>query len=269
LTDLGNSAKVAGINAMSYILTEHDIRMFLQEPPKASWLRYALPSVAVLATVAALVVAVTSIATSATIAEQNPVVAPSTSFQPPVADAAVVPEATPTPKPTPTPLPVTLPNDTFSAADLKISAPIIWEVPFNDKDMNKALEKGVIHVAGTPLPGQQGMTTIAGHSSNFAWAKGQFNQIFAPLTKATPGQTFEINYQGVMYRYEVTRVYEVKPNRVDIMSDHSQTGARFITCTPIGTSLRRLIVDAKQVFPDPTYSAPFTGNAFNGTLPSN
>lgn len=246
---------------MNYILTEPDIRIFLREAPRTSRIwhtaKYALAVVAA-ATLACGVLA--SVLPRQIVAEQSPVSVP----------LNAVATATPAPStaPTATPLPVTLPNDTISLGDLKISAPITWEVAMTTKEMNAALEKGVIHLAGTPLPGEQGMASIAGHSSNYPWAKGDFNGIFAPLTKAQTGQLIELNYAGVMYQYKISKIYEVKPNNVDILTDNSRTGLRLITCTPVGTSLRRLVVEADQIFPDPSKAVPFTGQAPTGSLPS-
>jgi LPXTG-site transpeptidase (sortase) family protein len=252
---------------MNYTITDRDVRMFLREAHQHSQVRRALPYVVAPLAIALIAAgAFNYLAPVNRVASQAPVIAPlSTSL--PQADAAA-PAAEPVLTPVATPLPVTLPDNTFAASDLKISAPITWNVGFTDSEMNSALENGVIHIAGTALPGQKGMTAIAGHSSNYVWAKGKFNSIFAPLTKAQPGQIFEINYQGTMYRYRVSRVFEVQPTDTQVLGENNMTGVRLITCTPVGTSLRRLIVDAEQIFPDPALSAPFNGNTFSGSLPS-
>jgi LPXTG-site transpeptidase (sortase) family protein len=250
----------------TYTFNEREIRMFLRPAPSRGRLKGILPLVSgALAILVVAAVALSVLQPDSTIAVRTPVLLPASKARP--VEDVVATVATPTPEPTPTPLPVTLPNETLAASELSVSAPVIWEVPFIEDAMNSSLEKGVIHIAGTALPGQQGMSAIAGHSSNYPWSKGQFNTVFAPLTKAKIGDTFEINYKGTMYQYKVSKVYEVKPTEVAILSDHSRTGIRLITCTPLGTSLRRLIVEADQVFPDPKYAAPFNGSALNGSLP--
>jgi LPXTG-site transpeptidase (sortase) family protein len=249
----------------TYTLTERDIRLFLQEAPAYKGrFRYALPVITgICASLVLSMVALSVFQPQELNANRNPVVLP-------MSDARLaedVQAAAPTPEPTPTPLPVTIPDDTFAVSELGISAPIVWNVAFEERVMNKALESGVIHLNGTAVPGQQGMSAIAGHSSNLPWARGQFNTVFASLTKAKEGQLFEINYNDTMYQYRVTKVYEVRPTDVQILNDHSRTGIRLITCTPLGTSLRRLIVEADQVFPDPKFAAPFTPSNLAGTLP--
>lgn len=254
-----------------YILTDYDVRMFLQEAPRGGRVRRALPFAT--ATVAAglllfLTLALIGPGQSPVSATSTvPVVLPASLLQTPVPDATPVPTPTPAPTPVASPLAVTLPNDTLALSTLKVSAPVLWDIAYNDKAMTEALRNGVIHLAGTPKPGEQGMAAIAGHSSNYPWVRGGFNHIFAPLTKAKVGQTIELNYNGTMYRYTISKVYEVKPSEVQLLNDHSRTGLRLITCTPVGTSLRRLIVEADQVFPEPATARAFAGQALAAALP--
>jgi LPXTG-site transpeptidase (sortase) family protein len=255
------------MNQMSYVITDSDARVFLQEAPlHRAFLRSVLGYSAVtIITVLLGVATLAAFAPKQTGAIQAPSLVGVTTAQP-LADAAA---STPTPAPSATPLPVTLPTNTLALAELNISAPITWNVGFTQNAMNAALKQGVIHLAGTPVPGQQGMAAIAGHSSNYYWVKGDFNDIFAPLTKAQLGQRFELNYEGVMYQYQIHRIYEVKPNNTEVLSNNDKTGIRLITCTPVGTALRRLIVEAEQIFPDPASAAPFNGTTFSGALPGN
>lgn len=253
---------------MNYTLTDHDVRMFLREAPKHSQVRRALPYMATPLIAALIVAGGLNILVPKRIISQAAVIMPATTSLPTVTSNAVLPKSTPTPEATPTPLPITLPENTLATEDLKISAPVQWNVGFTDKEMNAALPNGLIQLAGSAVPGQKGMVNIAGHSSNYPWVKGKFNSVYAPLTKAKAGMVFEINYQNTMYRYQVTKVYEVNPNDTGVLSDNSETGIRLITCTPVGTSLHRLIVEAQQIFPDPNAAAPFSGAIFSGSLPA-
>ena len=46
-------------------------------------------------------------------------------------------------------------------------------------------------------------------------------------------------------------------------------GLRLITCTPVGTSLNRLVVEAKQISPDPAGNLAYTQqNYTGGSIPS-
>ena len=247
---------------MYYQFTENDIRAFLRIRPNP-WKRF-LPALFFCASIAFAGWAGLNVLAPKTVTYA---VIPSATSTPAIKHAAV-PTATPTPAP-PTPLPITLPANTFAAADLGISAPITWRVPLDQKTMDQALTQGLIHVDGTSLPGQTGVVAIAGHSSNYPWIKSSYNSVFAPMTKAAVGQVYEINYQNTMYQYVVTKIYQVAPTDLSVLSSDSFTGLHLITCVPVGTSLHRLVVEAKQVFPNPAQNTTTTsGSSFSGQLPS-
>src|SRR5690606_13962858 len=113
-----------------------------------------------------------------------------------------------------------------------------WDVSLLDTDAtNEALLHGLTHIAGTAKPGEQGMVAISGHSSNYPWVRSDYTKVFAPLVKANTGQWVSVHYKNVEYTYRITKMYEINPTQVEVLSDHSTTGLRLITCTPIGTSL--------------------------------
>jgi len=197
--------------------------------------------------------------------------------QPAVA-AAVVP---PTPSAAPvaaaitaTPTPVIsvpdIPNNTVSFPSVNISAPITWDVRFDDaKTVTADLVNGPIQLAGTAHPGQHGTVIITGHSSNYPWIKGNYNSVFAPLENAKADETIEVSYNNAVYKYQVTKTYVVKPTQLDVLNAGSFDGLRLITCTPVGTSLNRLVVEAKQISPDPAANSAFTqANFSGGSIPS-
>jgi LPXTG-site transpeptidase (sortase) family protein len=163
--------------------------------------------------------------------------------------AANTPVATPTAQPTATPAPQPItPENTLVYSDFNVSAPIIWDTPFSSQDVDTALGDGLVHLAGTPLPGQPGFTVIFGHSSALPWVKGNYKDVFAPIIQAKPGQEVLLTYNGTSYRYRVTQTFEVKPTDLGILeSKDTDLGLRLVTCTPIGTSLRRFVVEAIQI----------------------
>jgi len=184
----------------------------------------------------------------------------------PVIPAAIAPVSTPTPSPSAT---SNLPNNTVSYDAKNISAPVSWDTAFTTNAIDQNLENGVIHIAGTPRPGEQGMTVLFGHSSNYVWAKGNYKNIFAPLIKAQVGDTFEISYKNIDYTYKVTKAYQVNADDLAVLnSSTNESGARLITCTPIGTSLYRYVVEGTQISPNPAGNTPYTQHSFTGSLPA-
>jgi LPXTG-site transpeptidase (sortase) family protein len=114
-------------------------------------------------------------------------------------------------------------------------------------DMQEALKGGVVHYPGTSLPGQQGNIVITGHSSYFPWDPGRFKDVFALLHEVQLEDDIVIYYDQDKFIYKVTEKYEVKPENIDVLLQTPADKLTLITCTPVGTNLRRLIVVAEAV----------------------
>jgi LPXTG-site transpeptidase (sortase) family protein len=153
-----------------------------------------------------------------------------------------------------------------------VDAPVTYGMTsVQDTDVQRALEHGVLHFGGAPLPGQPGNAVYVGHSSNQPWSPGDYKFVFILLDKLQEKDLIYLYYEGVRYAYEVTGKKVVKPADVSVLEGSTHPIATFITCTPLGTNLNRLVVSAKLVDPAPnvetidglTRSAP----ELNGALP--
>lgn len=129
--------------------------------------------------------------------------------------------------------------------EIGVDAPISWDV--TDDDIVSKLEGGVAHYAGTALPGQVGNVFITGHSSYYIWAPGSYKQVFALLDKLNAGDKIYVVYQGKTYTYEVTNRVVVNPEEMQVLNQSKENTLSLMTCTPVGTNLKRLIVSAKQI----------------------
>lgn len=116
-----------------------------------------------------------------------------------------------------------------------------------EKDMQEALKEGVIHYPGTSFPGQHGNIVITGHSSYFPWDPGRFKDVFALLHQMKIGDKITIYYNQEKYIYEVTEKKIVLPKDVDVLKQTPKDQLTLITCTPVGTNLKRLIVVAEPI----------------------
>ena len=142
---------------------------------------------------------------------------------------------------------------------LEVKAPVIWQTEFNEKTIQANLKNGVIHLKGTALPGETGNIVITGHSSYFPWAKGSYKAIFATLPKIQINDQIYLNKDNIEYIYKVNNIFEVTPDKTEVMMLGNQSQLTLITCTPVGTATRRLIVQAEQISPDPEQNKPFPG----------
>jgi len=137
--------------------------------------------------------------------------------------------------------------------NLKINVPIIWSQ--DPSGFETDLQSGVVHYPGTAMPGETGTTYIAGHSSNYAWAKGGYNQIFSHLGNLTNDTAFQITVtttQGkqVVYHYVVVRSGQYSPTDPAQFQNTGQSLVALSTCWPVGSTAKRLVVFAQLVSVD-------------------
>lgn len=135
---------------------------------------------------------------------------------------------------------VTLPTDSLVSEDWKKL----------ETDIQSGLERGVVHYPGTAEPGQAGNFFVTGHSSYFPWAAGDYKSVFARLGELAIGDEFWVYHGGDKYRYVVEHRKEILPSDVSVLDQPvNKRVATLMTCTPVGTTLRRLILTAQELDP--------------------
>ena len=152
-------------------------------------------------------------------------------------------------------------ENTITIPKISVHAPVIYEPSVQEADVQKALENGVVHYGNTAFPGQSGNVAIFGHSSNDWWEPGNYKFVFVLLDKLSPGDQITIDYQQHRYTYEVTGSQIVEPTDVGVLNSTTTPTLTLITCSPPGTSLRRLVVTAKQISPDPSKATSVASTA--------
>lgn len=129
---------------------------------------------------------------------------------------------------------------------IRAQAPVIEQVdPWNEPVYQSALRRGVAHAKGTSLPGQKGTVFLFAHSTGQPWELTGFNTIFLRLGELQQGDKIELVRNGKKFTYNVTEKKEVDPTEVNYLLETKKDQLILQTCTPIGTSLRRLLVFAK------------------------
>lgn len=178
-----------------------------------------------------------------------------------------------------TPLPSTKskvnPNNIPEFADnhifipsISTDAPITWMVENTSESTSAALENGTIHLLGTAIPGTVGNVFITGHSSNYAWALGKYKSVFALLGKLSVGEMIYLKYQNKVYAYKVYEKDVIKPSDTSVLEQGKKSILTLMTCTPVGTSLNRLIIKSNQVYPDPNSNSSSNSSQTTSSLPA-
>ena len=111
------------------------------------------------------------------------------------------------------------------------------------------LKQGAIQYPGTALPGTFGNTVIFGHSTSpFLFKVGDPLSIFNPLLKIKVGEDIVVVYDGVTYRYRVRNIAEMEPDKIEVLAQrYDKYELTLVTCTPLGTYLRRFVVRAELI----------------------
>jgi LPXTG-site transpeptidase (sortase) family protein len=136
---------------------------------------------------------------------------------------------------------------------INVEAPVVYDEPsIEEKPVQKALERGVVHYATTPNPGEKGNGVIFGHSSSNILNKGKYKFAFILLKSLGEGDTFIVQKDSKRYVYKVYRKFVTDPADVSVLGTTDKPSTMtLITCDPPGTSTHRLIIIGEQIFPDP------------------
>lgn len=136
---------------------------------------------------------------------------------------------------------------------INVEIPVVYdETSIEEQAVQKALERGVLHYATTPNPGEQGNGVIFGHSSNNILNNGKYKFAFVLLKRLENGDTFYVQKNGIRYAYKIFDKKVVDPKDISVLGNTQKTSTfTLITCDPPGTSLKRLVVVGEQISPDP------------------
>ncbi|PID33563.1 hypothetical protein CR969_00035 [Candidatus Saccharibacteria bacterium] len=140
---------------------------------------------------------------------------------------------------------------------INIDGNVNYGVGADHKSQMKAMETGIAHFSipgANAVPGQVGNAVFAAHSSNDVFAAGDQNYkfIFAQNEKLNKGDVIYMNYQGKRYTYSVTSKQVVLPNQIGkVQIKTKKPMLTLVSCVPLGTAEKRLLIFAEQISPDP------------------
>lgn len=151
------------------------------------------------------------------------------------------------------------PDNQLIIARLKLHVPLMepptanllkGDWPKVEEDIQSALLQGVVLYPGTARPGQAGNVFITGHSSYYAFVRSKYKSVFARLSELEPGDEYWIIYGGDRHRYIVQSKKIVSPSDITVLDQPlNQRIATLMTCSPVGTTLKRQVVLAQEVDP--------------------
>jgi sortase A len=116
------------------------------------------------------------------------------------------------------------------------------EVPVLEGTDELALNRGVGHIDGTPLPGEEGNIGVAGHRDGF----------FRGLKDIRVGDSVDLYTRNGDTRYVVDEIRIVPPEDVSVLGPRSRPSITLVTCYPfyfVGSAPLRYIVHASTEGP--------------------
>jgi sortase A len=102
------------------------------------------------------------------------------------------------------------------------------------------LRRGPGHYLGTPLPGQAGNASLAGHRTTYGAP-------FYNLDQLHPGDQIVVSASWGTFWYDVRRSFAVNPSDLAVIAPSPTNELTLTTCTPRFSATQRLIVQATLV----------------------
>lgn len=135
---------------------------------------------------------------------------------------------------------------TINIPQLDKPIPLIYSHTLEEKQIQQYLKQGaVVLPLGTTL-GQPGNVVITAHSSGFQ-SFGPYRFAFAKLGELEVGEEFQITAGTATYTYRVYAKEIVWPNQVDKLPNDDRSTVTLVTCWPIWTDFKRLLVHSELV----------------------
>ena len=143
-----------------------------------------------------------------------------------------------------------LPDNHIIIPSINVDVPVTWNVEPSQAD-SKMLD-GAVQYSTSALPSQQeGNVFITAHSSNYWWIKSSYNQAFALLPEIKTNDKIILTYQKTKYVYQVYDQFTVSPDEVSVTETiPGKSTLTLMTCVPIGTNFKRLIVRSELLYTD-------------------
>ncbi len=111
------------------------------------------------------------------------------------------------------------------------------------------LDKHLVHYGNTPVPSDKGNAVIFGHSTlPQLFNKNDYKTIFAKAYMLKIGDEIITEVAGISYKFKIFSQVVVDPTDTSVFSqNYDNSYLTLVTCTPPGTTWKRLIIKAQLV----------------------
>lgn len=134
---------------------------------------------------------------------------------------------------------------------LNVDVPLNFGVDLSD--VMDAMNRGVVHyrISGaSAYPGEVGNFVVMGHSAGDIYSSNQYKFIFSGLERLEVGDIMYVHYNSIRYTYRMVGSEIIWPTEVGkLVIDTDKPMMTLVTCWPLGTSQKRLLISAEQIGP--------------------
>lgn len=152
--------------------------------------------------------------------------------------------------PLPTLKPIDLTKDSvISLPSLSEPLPLVFSDTLEEDVIQQHLKKGaVVLPLGTNF-GEPGNVVVTAHSSG-TQAFGPYRFAFSKLSELEEGSEYTIDTPTAKYHYRVYDKEIVWPSQVDHLPNDERSTVTLVTCWPLWTNFKRLLVHSELVSVD-------------------
>lgn len=144
----------------------------------------------------------------------------------------------------PTPIPTTTSSLMLSTVPEPI--PLIFSETLDEPTLQEYLKQGAVVLPLGRNFGEAGNMVVTAHSSGTT-AFGPYRFAFAKLSELKTDDEFSITHAGKRYTYKVYKQEIVWPHQVDRLPNDNRSTVTLVTCWPLWTNFKRLLVNAELI----------------------
>lgn len=137
-------------------------------------------------------------------------------------------------------------NSTLSLQTLPDPVPLVYSDTLDEPRLQEYLKQGAVVLPLEKKFGEPGNVVITAHSSG-SMAFGPYRFAFSKLAELNLNDEFTVNTPEARYTYKVYKKEVVWPSEVDKLPNDDHSTVTLVTCWPLWTNFKRLLVDGQLV----------------------
>jgi sortase A len=148
----------------------------------------------------------------------------------------------------PTVSPTPLPDETsrLELQNVPEPVPLVFSDTLEEATLQEYLKEGAVVLPLGKSFGEPGNVVVTAHSSG-TQAFGPYRFAFAKLSELEEGQEFKVSTPKARYTYRVYGKEIVWPHEVDRLPNDDRSTITLVTCWPLWTNFKRLLVHAELI----------------------